>query len=549
MATSNDTNSSQLENEDDDLLLFELPSDNLPGSDRLSKCILRTPTVINIVATGLLDIPNNTYTIANTEWKGSRCDILYIPNLAIQQSLPPILVEVQKSVNESFMRRLLQYSLEIVNIYNAYPLVLVICTGKVSPTSLQSKFIPVEGKPWLRSSVNSDYWAKVCYLTSSQTLIDSDVSLTPLQALASFMIEQAPSLFCHTHCDNPTIKQLYRLSNDCQNQIYTHDYNLIEALDIACSTQTNILEKAKKSLKDVPGTSKTVNIIDRGLEYNARLKRKFSTVTETDSSDEPLDIPKKLLLGNASSLTSSASTHEKSAGCLGGTRRPPYATVYHYGDGKVKEKGEHASLSKFVEENPEYIVTNTPLGENLQNLWGSRFGEACRANDVEKKLSKPDWGKVALEIFQRGSSGNGSPSELASNTQRTSARSDSSTASTNTSSYSMSSCDISEVKRVYNSLDADKCWKLSTGKVVEKEIEKLALSCKFEHSAHSLILDPNDPTWAGYFTDAELQDIWSYGLQEPINLPEETSSYIAGYKNLVNFTNCPNIIVLRRICL
>lgn len=98
----------------------------------------------------------------------------------------------------------------------------------------------------------------------------------------------------------------------------------------------------------------------------------------------------------------------------------------------------------------------------------------------DQKLSKPDWGKVALEIFQRGSSGNGSPSELASNTQRTSARSDSSTASTNTSSYSMSSCDISEVKRVYNSLDADKCWKLSTGKVVEKEIEKLALSCKFE---------------------------------------------------------------------
>lgn len=306
---------------DDDLLLFELPSDNLPGSDRLSKCILRTPTVINIVATGLLDIPNNTYTIANTEWKGSRCDILYIPNLAIQQSLPPILVEVQKSVNESFMRRLLQYSLEIVNIYNAYPLVLVICTGKVSPTSLQSKFIPVEGKPWLRSSVNSDYWAKVCYLTSSQTLIDSDVSLTPLQALASFMIEQAPSLFCHTHCDNPTIKQLYRLSNDCQNQIYTHDYNLIEALDIACSTQTNILEKAKKSLKDVPGTSKTVNIIDRGLEYNARLKRKFSTVTETDSSDEPLDIPKKLLLGNASSLTSSASTYESERAFLYNFRR------------------------------------------------------------------------------------------------------------------------------------------------------------------------------------------------------------------------------------
>ncbi|CAO3672167.1 unnamed protein product [Rhizopus stolonifer] len=247
--------------------------------------------------------------------------MLYIPKLAIQQSLPPILVEVQKSVNESFMRRLLQYSLEIVNIYNVYPLVLVICTGKMSPTSLLSKFIQVEGKPWLRSSVNSDYWAKDCYLASNQTLIDSDASLTPLQALASFIVERAPSLFCHTHYDNPTIKQLYRLSYDFQNQIHTHDYNLIEAVNIVCSAQTSILEKAKISLKGAPGTSKTIRIIDRGLEYNARLKRKFSTATETDSSDESLNIPRKLLFGNATSSICSANTYESERAFLYNFRR------------------------------------------------------------------------------------------------------------------------------------------------------------------------------------------------------------------------------------
>lgn len=46
--------------------------------------------------------------------------MLYVPRLAIQQSVPPILVETQKAANESFMRRLIQYSLHIINIYTVY---------------------------------------------------------------------------------------------------------------------------------------------------------------------------------------------------------------------------------------------------------------------------------------------------------------------------------------------------------------------------------------------------------------------------------------------
>lgn len=44
----------------------------------------------------------------------------------------------------------------------------------------------------------------------------------------------------------------------------------------------------------------------------------------------------------------------------------------------------------------------------------------------------------------------------------------------------MKSSDISEVQKMYSSLDTEKCWKLSTEKIVEQEMEKFAVCCKVE---------------------------------------------------------------------
>lgn len=75
-----------------DLVDFEVPSDQLPDTDQLSKAILKTARVVDIVASELLDVPGDAYTAAGTEWpNGSRCDVLYVPRVAIvPNSLPPI---------------------------------------------------------------------------------------------------------------------------------------------------------------------------------------------------------------------------------------------------------------------------------------------------------------------------------------------------------------------------------------------------------------------------------------------------------------------------
>ncbi|KAI9489847.1 hypothetical protein BDB00DRAFT_769882, partial [Zychaea mexicana] len=125
-----------------------LPPDQLPGADLLSKAILKTSTAIDIITSDLLNVPKGTYTTATTEWdNGSRSDILYVPCLGIQNSLPPILIEVQAIVNEASMERLFKYSQNAKQVYKSYPLVMVFCIDKLSPLTFITKFTPVDGKP------------------------------------------------------------------------------------------------------------------------------------------------------------------------------------------------------------------------------------------------------------------------------------------------------------------------------------------------------------------------------------------------------------------
>ncbi|KAI9496116.1 hypothetical protein BDB00DRAFT_758940, partial [Zychaea mexicana] len=119
---------------------------------------VKTQVVIDLVVGELLDVPNRIYTSAETEWqKASRSDILYKPRLAIQNSLPPILIENQLTVNEPFMQRLVSYSQSALSIYKTYPIVLIVCTDRVSPIQLMAKFKLISGKPWMSSLLATDY--------------------------------------------------------------------------------------------------------------------------------------------------------------------------------------------------------------------------------------------------------------------------------------------------------------------------------------------------------------------------------------------------------
>ncbi|KAI9480301.1 MAG: hypothetical protein EXX96DRAFT_562020 [Benjaminiella poitrasii] len=275
---------------DDALIDFQLPMDKLPGKDLLSKMILKTKVVMDLVASELLDIGDGNYVNAGTEWhNGSRSDVLYVSRDGILNSLPPILIEVQLTVNEAFMHKLVQYSQSALQLYRSYPVVVVFCIDKVCSTVI-NKFKPVHDKPWMHASASTDYWAKSCFLLSQRTLScgENDNNVTPLRALSAFLIEQSPTLYGHSLPGHPTIRLLYRLSKDYIVLDQDKQCDVTDAIDVICSNNERILRKAEDSLHNVPGTSKTKKIISTALELNRSAKRKYVTDEELDFSLEPL---------------------------------------------------------------------------------------------------------------------------------------------------------------------------------------------------------------------------------------------------------------------
>ncbi|KAL0073373.1 hypothetical protein F4703DRAFT_1897419 [Phycomyces blakesleeanus] len=85
---------------------------------------------------------------------------------------------------------------------------------------------------------------------------------------------------------------------------------------------------------------------------------------------------------------------------------------------------------------------------------------------------------------------------------------------------------------MYNSLNTEKMWKLSSGTIVEKIMEKVALACEYEHPAHSLILDPQEASWSEHFTVEELKEIAAHKAPKFQDFPKEMEEYIKSYKTL-----------------
>ncbi|KAL0073881.1 hypothetical protein F4703DRAFT_1894607 [Phycomyces blakesleeanus] len=222
--------------------------------------------MIDLVVGKLLDVPDRTYMSAKTEWQNAlQSDILYKPWLAIQNSLPPILIEIQSpSINP----------LCNAFIYKTYSIVLIVCTNRVSPIQLMAKFKPISEKLWMSLLLPTDFWAQSCFIVSKLTLssIASSDQLTPLQALSSFLTEASPTLY--------------------ENQVEC-DKDVSNVVDIICYNNKKILMKADAALFGVSGSFKAKNLIECALVFNVATKRKYCQTVGSDS-DSLLELLPKL---------------------------------------------------------------------------------------------------------------------------------------------------------------------------------------------------------------------------------------------------------------
>ncbi|CAG8705912.1 16659_t:CDS:2 [Funneliformis caledonium] len=73
----------------------------------------------------------------------------------------------------------------------------------------------------------------------------------------------------------------------------------------------------------------------------------------------------------------------------------------------------------------------------------------------------------------------------------------------------MSEMSMSEFKKSFLEMRNNRKWYLKSGKCVEDELYAFGIKCRFEHLAHSFIIDPYDEKYIQYeiFTPEELEEI------------------------------------------
>jgi hypothetical protein len=80
-------------------------------------------------------------------------------------------------------------------------------------------------------------------------------------------------------------------------------------------------------------------------------------------------------------------------------------------------------------------------------------------------------------------------------------------------------------------------WRLSTGKVVELKMMKMAGKCHFfEHPCHSFILDTEDKNWLDYFSKEEMKEIKMNRNRGMKELPEELITSLDSIVQIVSLS-------------
>lgn len=275
--------------------------DFLPGTDKASKMILKHQFAIDIITKGLINAPEGTYNVADADWNESRSDVLYTTRLGASQ-LPPILIEVQNVVNTAFLQRVISYALKVIKVYGGLPIILIFGIGSSAKCSLVNFSPATTPWPWIHS-MPCNVWAKSCNLISKETTssFDSDAPLDPLLALSLFFIEQQPSLYSHTHHKDPTIIALYKIAHSLMDSGLSIESNFTSTVTNICSTNERLFQKLQEHVDGLPKAKK---IVDKGIEYNAKLKRRYND--EDSSCSEELEYPDKLPLKLQTASRSSA---------------------------------------------------------------------------------------------------------------------------------------------------------------------------------------------------------------------------------------------------
>ncbi|KAG0164093.1 hypothetical protein DFQ28_003112, partial [Apophysomyces sp. BC1034] len=287
-----------------------------PGSDLMAKLMLRDPIVIDMIVTTVIGPEaRSLYSSRPTEWSNrSRSDVIYAASVS-SDNLPPVLVEVQHTINLEFIDRLLNYALCVKKDFKAKPVVVVFGVD-ATRNDVTSDFEPTSYS--FMKQIPCKYWAERCYILDRNTIEEDtrQAPFHPMLALEFFFSSQKLSLMSIEHRDDPTIQSLYGIAKEQMKGKIAGEQSTASVLLEVCD-QTNLqFKKILNVLQAMPDTllrKRAYTYADDGISYTHACKRLCSKRSSPPVSPMPvpLELPEPALqLINEATSFNNSSTHD-----------------------------------------------------------------------------------------------------------------------------------------------------------------------------------------------------------------------------------------------
>ncbi|KAI9340372.1 hypothetical protein BD770DRAFT_299101, partial [Pilaira anomala] len=89
---------------------------------------------------------------------GKKADVVYAPIVKATNALPPVLVEVQNTVDKPFVRRVIKYCGHLCNEYDVEPIVVILSIHPV-PSQIVSILANTDTASYMKI-LPSTHWAQ-----------------------------------------------------------------------------------------------------------------------------------------------------------------------------------------------------------------------------------------------------------------------------------------------------------------------------------------------------------------------------------------------------
>ncbi|KAG2211049.1 hypothetical protein INT45_007703, partial [Circinella minor] len=279
-------------------LLFRLTNGHKPGSDLMSRLVLLKSEIINLVVSTVIgNSAVGKYRAVPTDWPNRmKSDVVYEPISCRDRELPPILLEIQHTVDMAFYLRVNEYCLQMIKQKHVPPIVVAIGINNTVSAVLDMAVKGDEKIPFA-IALPCPGWARSFSLINAGTInphLDTQ-PLAPLVAIAHFFIEQKTSLISMTRRDDPTIQKLFFYAKEIFGTDIQKYENVVETFNQSCTQMKQQLSKAQQTLvedvMDINQRKRTAQVLDDGLLFINEISKKHrlnthQTVASSSSSSK-----------------------------------------------------------------------------------------------------------------------------------------------------------------------------------------------------------------------------------------------------------------------